>query len=266
MLQLAALGSGILFFMLSMCPAFALAVPRVIPTVDSNTVPVNEHFILHVEVRWSGKSDRYLLYPPSLNLPDSIEHAGSRQSFTSHDGETVYSYEYTLIPTTAGTMDLGTVSVDYRDTGSEHSATRPPSIVEDAPQITVLPGGVGAIVTRWLLPIVGLVLAAILFYLYRRRFGSRTRENEASPPTLTPVSLLEQAHSHLIAGDTDRVYEVLAQIKPLLPSTEDPLPALEKLEAERLRARYGNVHVAKEELERLLRSVEALVKPSRHEN
>ncbi len=240
----------------------ARAQPSLAVSLDRDIVRVGRPFVLTVDARWLGAPERYVLYPPSLELPDGVRQGELSQTFATQGSETVYRYRFQLTATSAGNTDLGKVSLEYRDMKGKSGAGDRGTLEEPLPRVVVRPGGVRAVLAG-MLP--WLILAALLlipFLWLRKRTGRKRRgaEEGERDPEPTALDLLEQARNRLVEGDLGEVYTYLIAIKPHLPPAEDPLPGEEALEAERLRARYGGVVPGVEDLRRLLRDVELVLR------
>ena len=235
----------------------ATAQPRLTATARETSVQAGRPFFVNVEVQWLGAPDRYDLSPPSLELPDGVEKLGQEQSFSTRGEETIYDYEFELVASNPGPLELGEVSVAYQ--GKPESDAEPDrgTVKEMLPTVTVLPGGIRGILGTALSWVLLVVLLLLPLAWFRRRAVRREQAAEAheQPPESTPKELLERAHKCLTEGDFDGVYALLIDLKPGLPPATDPLPPADKLEAERMRIRYGGVTPSADEVRRLLRTV-----------
>ncbi len=238
------------------------AQPRLTALLPSDTVPAGEPFTLRLEVRWAGRPEQYLLYPPKLELPEGVSAGALRQSFVTRADETISTYDYTLTADHPGTIPLGTITLDYREVGpgaaqSETGSGSEP-LKEEAPTLHVTSGGAKGVFGRAL---VGILLMGLLslVWMLRRRHPRALSALVDQRPTVSPASLVAEVRQALVDGNHDRAYMLLQKLKPLLPPAEDPLPSQEQLEAERLRLRYGGVSGDRHELERLVRAVDRVV-------
>ena len=95
-LQILYLSSTILIFVYSF-PCQLKAAPTISLSLDRDTISANKIFSLELTASWEGDSDRYLIAPPRITLPESIEEKGS--SFITLNREELYSlhYKYDLL-------------------------------------------------------------------------------------------------------------------------------------------------------------------------
>jgi len=234
----------------------AQAQPVLHLSTDPDLVRVGRPFSLLVEIRWTGDPGKYVLYPPHLELEDGIARGAQTQTFATEGGETVYRYTFQLTATQPGTVAPGKVSVDYRDMTAQGDTPVRGTLEQAVPEVTVQPGGAGAVVARALPWGLGALILLVPFLWYRRRSRSPRASEPSPPPGPSAQDLLARARRALVDGDQETFLETLLALKPTLPSAQDPLPPADKLEAERLRVRYGGIQADSERLRRLLREVE----------
>lgn len=238
-----------------------LASPRIEALVRPEWVRVGQSTQLEIRVSWPGEAGRYVLYPPTLSLPEGLEKGPLTQSFETRAGTTTTLYRYQLTASAGddlklGTLELGTLSLRYRDPlqgGDEGAGT----LEQPLPTLEVRPGGTAGLLSQ-LVPVgLGLGLLGLFFGLLRRRLHRPSPPPPAPPPPSLQALSVETRRA-LQAGREDEIYSLLLRIKPLLPSDRDELPSLEQLENARLQARYGGRSGHRPELERLVETVERL--------
>ncbi len=233
----------------------AFAQPRLTVELPQATIQAGRPFDLIVHVRWLGGPDRYTLSPPRLHLPDTVERLQLEQSFTTLGEETLYDYRFQLIAAAPGPLSLGEVSLGYQDNAAQASGSGQGTLRETLPEATVVPSGLRSILAS-LLPWGFFVGIFVLGLVWLRRRAARKQEKEVPRPSEpTPKEQLQRARKCLTEGQFDEVYAILASLKSSLPPGEDPLPPADKLEAERMRVRYGGIRPNPDDLRRLLRDV-----------
>jgi len=250
---------------LSCSPSMILgAIPALSTSLDTEQTRVGEPFSLHVEIRWEGPLDQFVHYPPTLNLPEGITSGRMKQRFESQSDETIYQYDYQLVSKITGVQNLGTIQVDYRDLTGQNPTDedRPPPLEIEGPSIEVLEGGLHGLLARILAPTLGIIVLSLLF-LWQRRSAAPRQKRDSTPASEDSATLLLRAKQQLTDGSYDAFFQTLIQLKALLSPVDDPLPSVEKLEQEHMRMRYSGVTGAREDLERLLRPVELLLRPPR---
>lgn len=233
-----------------------LASPRMEALLRPEWVRAGQPAQLELRVSWEGDAGRYVLYPPELSLPESLERGPLTQSFETRDGQTTTFYRYQLTPVTPGQVELGTLSLRYRDplqSGDEGGGT----LEQPLPTLEVRPGGKQGLLSQLIPVTLGVLLLGLFFWLWRRRLNAPKLPPPASPPP-SLSTLAGETRRALQAGREDEVYSLLLRIKSVLPTERDELPSQEQLENAHLQARYGGRAGHRPELERLVTSVERL--------
>lgn len=82
---------------------------------------------LELRVEWEGPQDRFILYPPTLELSSTLSKGPLTQFFESSGGKTTYHFLYQLTASTAGTVETGKASIQYRDQHAPLTAVQPGS-------------------------------------------------------------------------------------------------------------------------------------------
>lgn len=251
---------------------------------------------LELRVEWEGPQDRFILYPPTLELSSTLSKGPLTQFFESSGGKTTYHFLYQLTASTVGTVETGKASIQYRDqhapltavqpgtsgigaaaTGTSAGSggptfTPPPSaavndtIALDLPTLEVRPGGMRGSLGQVLGVGAGFLVLLLLFRQLRRRSTQRSQAPETLAPEPTLEALLEQARAALTNGNHLETYALLLKLKGKLPPSEDPLPSREQLEDALLQLKYGGRTAQPEGLERHIQAIERVIRASRHKN
>lgn len=233
-------------------PSQPLALP---PSVEPPTASValdggpaapGDTVTLRVDVDWAGELVDYVLHPPTVHLPEGVQHLGTSASSTSVDGRQRIAYSVRLKAPAPGTYALDPVELSYTPRLEPEPLTARIDGVElvvAAPSAGTLPlvaGGVGGLV------VVGGIAAVAL---RRRRRPTRVEEE---PAHMALRAQLDEARAARVRGDTRSFLEGLGAILEALgPGSGDP----EALRALVERARYGGASVSRGELDALERRV-----------
>ncbi|MEM7052164.1 MAG: TlpA disulfide reductase family protein [Acidobacteriota bacterium] len=233
--------------------------PTAVVQLSSATPRPGKIFELTIEIRWSGTFDEYLLHPPRVALPEGVRASGNtRAETTSRAGRNVITYSMPLVAEATGRFALDPVELLYTPRfESQQVSSRlagPVVEVEDAtfagfkPR-TVMVAGTGAAVA-------GLLAGLALVGLGRRR--KKIAQVEAPPQLAGWEETVAEARRHRLQGEPRKAFLALAELaRELDPQdTTDLVDTLDK-------ARYGGYRPSREELERLERRVELLLREHR---
>ncbi len=218
---------------------------------------------LVLEARWIGRPNRYVFYPPRIELGEDFKQGGVQQNYVHADEETVYRWIYALEALHAGTSSPASIRISWRDMDEQTSDDRSHDFDLEPPEVMVVSGGPRSWVVGSLLI---LFLLASLIFVLRRKWTSGSdpetpRRKERAPPPAS--SLIETARSALQDADADRLLSCFIRLKEVLPKGHDPLPSRQALEAERERCKYGGGSVDFNRLERWLKAVEQGLKTTK---
>ncbi len=227
------------------------------PTAEASVVSprleAGEPFALEVRVHWAGHIEDYLLHPPRVLLPETVEQAGVTASTRSSDGRNVVTYEIGLLAAEAGSYALDPIELIYTPRGEgEPVSSRVPGPTVSVSEATVL----GLPASIWLLAGGGaLALAVGGGALLARGRKRRTLATESEGDEYARArARLDAARKRRMEGELRGAILELARLDMDLNGSDESfdLAANERLIED---ARYGGYTPSREELDAIERKV-----------
>lgn len=235
----------------------AVTPPSAVVELSKDRPRRGETFELAIEIRWSGTFDEYLLHPPQVALPEGVAKSGAtRAETTSRAGRNVITYSIPLAAAETGSYALDPVELVYTPRFEEYPvATRlaGPTVHVESPRWagmtrqTLLWTGTGTTLAC--------ALAGLLFVGWRRRRQGPVAADEGAAALAGWRQKLADARRDRMQGDPRSAFERLASLLQELDpeDTRDLPPQIENV-------RYGGRVPSREELERLERRAELLLR------
>ena len=242
---------------------------------------------LHLEVRWHGAADAYMILPPEFEDVDwAVLQVGPSAAFT-RDGENVVRQTVVLTPREVGAFEVPDIVVGYLTPGDLDATKTPEDVSEDQepereiPKLRLSAFTMEVRKDRTVLWIALAVIAlgALLYlggmgvFLFRRARESGagpesdavSAEAEGRPADLGGAGVaLHEAKRNRVEGDVYAFYSSLAKAAESLGSGHDELAGV--IQARAQKVGFQDYAPTEDEMETDYRAVSRVLRQSRDED
>lgn len=232
-------------------PAAVWGSPRMESVWSSNPVGPGKEFHLTITARWNGDAGEYVIQTPVIEFPEEILiESVSSTSFQQGEDKGI-SYRWDLVAKDKGHFQHFPVKINVFSAGEpepvEKELSTEPLVVDVARwhgiPVTIVLLSAGA--TLALLALLGWVVRK------KRTLPPGETSTEQTDPALLLNGLKEELNTCRVRGDTLSFLETAQKIHGLVSSGETP--AAKEVSALLDQARYGNLRLSGEEMERWYR-------------